>query len=99
MALVDWIGAAAGLLTTIAFIPQVVKTWRTRSAEDISLFMFILFSTGVLCWLIYGVALKSWPMIVANSVTLVLALSILYLKLRYMWEQRQRLLAAEERGL
>lgn len=95
----DAIGAMAGTLTTIAFIPQVVKTWRSGSAEDISLFMFILFSTGVLLWLLYGIALGSMPMILANGVTLMLALAILAMKLRYTMAARRRLRAAAERGM
>ncbi len=77
------LGIAAGTLTTLAFVPQVVKTWRTRSTHDISLGMFLLFSTGLVLWLIYGVWIGSWPIIIANTVTLALALTILYFKLRY----------------
>lgn len=77
------LGLVAGTLTTIAFVPQVVKTWRTRSTQDISLWMFALFSFGVLLWLFYGITIGAWPVIIANIVTLVLALVILYLKLRY----------------
>lgn len=77
------LGIAAGLLTTLVFIPQVIRTWRTRSTHDISLVMFLLFNTGLVLWLIYGVRIGSWPIIVANTVTLVLAMSILYFKLRY----------------
>ncbi|MEK6551315.1 MAG: SemiSWEET transporter [Pseudomonadota bacterium] len=77
------LGIAAGSATTLAFIPQVIKTWRTRSTHDISLGMFLLFSTGLVLWLIYGVLIGSWPIIIANSVTLVLALMIVVLKLRY----------------
>lgn len=91
MNIVDLTGGLAGILTTIAFIPQVIKTWRSGSAEDISLFMFILFSTGVLLWLIYGVAIDSVPVIAANGVTLLLALSVLILKVRYMRIQRFRM--------
>jgi len=83
MDLVNLLGIAAGTLTTIAFVPQVIKTWRTRSGEDISTGMFLLFSSGVLLWLLYGVALKAAPIIIANSITLVLALTIIGLKLRY----------------
>ena len=82
MSPVEMIGSLAGTLTTAAFVPQVIKTWRTGSAEDISLIMFVLFSIGVLLWLIYGIALHAMPMIVANGITLVLATSILVLKLR-----------------
>ena len=77
------LGIVAGSLTTLAFIPQVVKIWRTRSTHDISLGMFLLFSTGLVLWLVYGVLTGSWPIIIANAVTLVLALTILYFKLRY----------------
>ena len=77
------LGIVAGSLTTLAFIPQVVKIWRTRSTHDISLGMFLLFSTGLVLWLVYGVLTGSWPIIIANTVTLVLALTILYFKLRY----------------
>lgn len=83
MDLIDLLGTAAGTLTTIAFIPQVLKTWRTRSGDDISTGMFLLFSSGVLMWLIYGVALGAMPIIVANAITLVLAITIILLKLRY----------------
>ena len=78
----DIIGALAGTFTTIAFVPQVVKTWRSGCAEDLSLFMFTLFSAGVLLWLIYGIALGSLPIILANGITLVLSLMILLLKIR-----------------
>ncbi len=91
----DLIGALAGAFTTISFVPQVVKTWRTGSAEDISLFMFTLFSVGVLLWLIYGLALHSLPIILANGITLVLALTMLVLKIRY--SLRRRLSAAVQR--
>ncbi|KPJ95282.1 MAG: hypothetical protein AMJ53_03115 [Gammaproteobacteria bacterium SG8_11] len=96
---VEIVGGLAGVLTTIAFIPQVVKTWRSRSAEDISLFMFLLFSTGVALWLIYGIAIGSVPVIAANAITLMLAVAILVLKVRYMWLQRSRLNEIDNRAL
>lgn len=77
------LGIVAGTLTTIAFVPQVVRIWRTRSTHDISLSMFCIFSLGVVCWLCYGIALGSWPIILANLVTLVLSLTVLYFKLVY----------------
>jgi MtN3 and saliva related transmembrane protein len=77
------LGLLAGTLTTLSFLPQVVKTWRTRSTHDISLWMFSLFNAGLALWLVYGIRIGSTPIIVANSVTLVLALTILYFKLRY----------------
>jgi MtN3 and saliva related transmembrane protein len=79
----DIIGMAAGTLTTLSFLPQVVKTWRSHSAKDISLGMFLLFSLGVLLWLIYGVMIQSAPVVIANSITLILSLSILLMKLLY----------------
>jgi len=97
--LTNWIGTLAGVLTTIAFIPQVAKTWKTRSARDISLLMFLLFSTGVLLWLIYGILLQAIPIIVANGITLGLSASILAMKARDMYVQRQRELAADQRTL
>jgi MtN3 and saliva related transmembrane protein len=99
MNLVEWVGGLAGTLTTIAFIPQVMKTWRSGSAEDISLFMFLLFSTGVALWLIYGIAIGSVPVIAANAITLTLASSILVLKIRYMLRQRRRLREIDQRVL
>lgn len=95
----DLAGIAAGTLTTIAFVPQVVKTWRSRSADDISMYMFLLFSTGVLMWLIYGISLESWPMIIANGITLVLAISIIVMKIYFGIQKRGRLKEASQRGL
>lgn len=81
--LIDWVGMTAGMLTTIAFVPQALKTWRSRHAKDLSLGMFSLFSLGVVFWLIYGILLGSWPIMIANSITLLLAGSILFFKIRY----------------
>lgn len=80
---VNLLGIAAGSLTTVAFVPQVVKTWRTKSGDDISTGMFLLFATGVVLWLLYGVALQAAPIVIANSITLILALAIIVLKVRY----------------
>lgn len=77
----DWIGSAAATLTTTAFIPQAWKVWRTRHTADISLGMYILFTLGVALWLVYGILLGSWPIIIANSVTLVLAGLVLVMKI------------------
>ncbi len=78
----DLLGYVAGILTTVAFLPQVIKTFRTRSTKDISLLMWVLLFTGVLCWLVYGFLLRSGPVIVANGVTLVLVGAVLALKLK-----------------
>lgn len=99
MDIVNWIGTLAGVFTTIAFIPQVTKTWKTKSAGDISLLMFLLFSTGVLLWLIYGVLLHAMPIVVANGITLSLSASILLLKVKDLRAQRRRRLAADQRPL
>lgn len=96
---INWIGTLAGILTTIAFIPQVAKTWKTRSAGDISLLMFLLFSGGVLLWLIYGALLHAVPIIIANGITLSLSASILIMKVRDLRQQRRRQLAADQRTL
>jgi MtN3 and saliva related transmembrane protein len=79
----EWIGSTAAVCTTIAFVPQLIRVWQRRSARDISLTMFLLFSFGVACWLVYGVGIGSRPIIAANAVTLALALAILALKIRY----------------
>ena len=83
MTTTDLLGLVAGTLTTAAFVPQVVKTWRTRSTHDISLGMFALFSSGLVLWLVYGVMIDSLPIVVSNIITLALALTILFFKLRY----------------
>ena len=77
------VGYFAGLLTTFSFVPQVFKTWKSKSASDLSLWMFSLFTLGVLCWLIYGVLLGEAPMILWNAVTLIFALSLLVMKLKF----------------
>jgi MtN3 and saliva related transmembrane protein len=76
-------GYAGAVLTTVAFIPQAVQTWRTRSTAGISLGMYAIFTTGVALWLAYGLMLGEWPIILANSITFPLALSILLMKMRY----------------
>lgn len=82
------LGYVAGVLTTGAFLPQVLHTYRLKSANDLSWKMLICFSTGVLLWFIYGVYLHSWPMILANSITLALQGFIMSMKMRY-GDQRQ----------
>ena len=80
--LTDLVGYAAASLTTIAFVPQAWKTWTTRSAAGVSLGMYGIFTLGVALWLAYGLLLGAWPIIVANTVTLVLALFILTMRIR-----------------
>jgi MtN3 and saliva related transmembrane protein len=81
--MIDLIGALAALLTTCSFIPQALKTFRTRDVSGISLSMYSAFTAGVTLWLIYGILLNAWPIIIANAITLSLALSIVWMKLRY----------------
>tara|TARA_Y100000590_G_scaffold171113_1_gene195742 strand:- start:1202 stop:1459 length:258 start_codon:yes stop_codon:yes gene_type:complete len=81
--LIIYIGFFAGFCTTIAFIPQAIKAWKTKSTKDISLLMFLIFITGVFFWLVYGILIHEMPLIVANAITLILALSILVAKIKY----------------
>ncbi len=83
MSFTSLLGYLAGALTTIAFVPQVIKTWKSKSASDISLGMFVTFCAGVFCWLVYGFLLGSPPIIAANVATLTLAVIILFLKIKY----------------
>jgi len=83
MNIVQLLGLAAGMLTTIAFLPQVIKTWRSRSAKDLSLGMFSLFCLGVAMWLAYGILVQDLPVIAANMLTLMLASTLLFFKLRF----------------
>ncbi|HKK46943.1 MAG TPA: SemiSWEET transporter [Balneolaceae bacterium] len=83
MSLVTLLGLTAGALTTIAFVPQVIKTWKTKSADDLSLGMYSIFCSGVALWLIYGLIRKDIPIIVSNIVTFTLAMTILYFKFAY----------------
>ena len=78
-----YIGFFAAFCTTIAFLPQAIKVYKTKSTKDISLYMFLIFTIGVLSWLIYGFIINDWPVILANAVTLVLSFFILIYKLKY----------------
>jgi MtN3 and saliva related transmembrane protein len=79
--LIDLVGSVAATLTTLAFLPQVIKTLKTRRTRDISTAMWSLFCAGVALWLVYGLLLGAWPLIIANSLTLLLAGTVLTLKL------------------
>jgi MtN3 and saliva related transmembrane protein len=81
--LFTWVGYAAGTLTTIAFLPQLLHVWRTKHAEDLHMGTLVCFATGITLWLVYGIATRQMPVIVANAVTLGLQGAILCLKLRY----------------
>jgi MtN3 and saliva related transmembrane protein len=80
---IQWLGILAGVLTTVSFLPQVVKTWKSRSAKDLSLGMFLIFSLGIALWLVYGILINDLPVILANMVTLVLSLTLLFFKFRF----------------
>jgi len=83
MGMTDAIGFLAGALTTIAFVPQALKMYTTKSGKDVSARMLMIFSAGVVLWLIYGVMIGSLPVILSNVVTLVLSATIIALKIRY----------------
>lgn len=80
--LADWIGYVAAFCTTIAFVPQAWRVWKTGSTRDLSLAMFAIFTVGVALWLVYGLCVHSGPVVVANAITFVLAGYILTMKLR-----------------
>jgi MtN3 and saliva related transmembrane protein len=83
MSIIQIIGLLAGGCTTVAFVPQVIKTWRSRSARDLSLGMFLIFTAGVVLWLLYGFLIRDIPVIAANVITLLLAGWLLVMKLRW----------------
>ena len=82
-ALSEIIGYVAATLTTASFVPQAWHTFQTRDVRGISLTMYSAFTAGVACWLLYGLMLGAWPIVIANCITLSLAASILFMKLRY----------------
>lgn len=81
--MLETLGYIAGILTTVAFVPQVMQIYRTKSAKDVSLSMFLLFTVGVALWLAYGLMTHSFPVVAANTVTLMLSFVILYFKWKY----------------
>ena len=81
--IINYIGFFAAFCTTIAFVPQAIKVYKSKSTKDISLYMFIIFTVGVLSWLLYGIIISNLPVILANAATLALSLFILIYKLRY----------------
>lgn len=83
MELVDIIGFVAGASTALAFLPQVIKIWETKHTKDLSLGLFLLFLIGIMLWLVYGVMVKSLPIIMANLVTFILVFIILVFKMKY----------------
>jgi MtN3 and saliva related transmembrane protein len=83
MKFIEALGFVAGACTTAAFLPQVFQVWRTRSATDISLWMYCVFLLGVVLWLAYGILVSAMPLILTNCITLLLAGSVLAMKLRF----------------
>lgn len=88
--LTEGTGYLAACLTTFAFLPQVLKVWRTKSVRDISLVTYVALTLGVLLWFLYGLGIGSLPVIIANGITLVLAASILLMKIRYSRREELR---------
>ena len=77
------IGYAAGFCTTLSFVPQVLRAWRTHQTEDIAWGWLIIFQCGLAFWLVYGVVLHDWPMILANSITSSLCCTLMLMKVRF----------------
>jgi MtN3 and saliva related transmembrane protein len=77
------VGYIAGTLTTISFVPQVIKAWKMRETRDISLAMLVLFGIGILLWTLYGIWIGSLPIIAANLITFVLIIVLLFMKIQY----------------
>jgi MtN3 and saliva related transmembrane protein len=78
-----YIGFFGAFCTTVAFLPQALKVYKTKSTKDISLSMFIIFTVGVLSWLLYGINISDLPIILANSITLILSIFILIYKIKF----------------
>ena len=81
--LIDLLGYAAGILVVISLLPQAMKSWKTKSTRDISLSRYVIYTIGLILWIIYAMIIQNGPVAAMNSVGLILALSILYLKLRH----------------
>ena len=77
------LGMTAGFLTTIAFLPQVIRIWKLKEAKDLSLLTFLMFTTGIVIWLVYGLLRGDLPLIIFNAITAVLAGIILYFKIKF----------------
>jgi MtN3 and saliva related transmembrane protein len=86
----DIIGFVAAIVTTAAFIPQTIKTWKTKNTEGISLVMYIVFTIGVSFWLVYGVSQLDYPIILANGVSIFLSSMILYVKVQNVRKNHEK---------
>lgn len=80
---VDILGYAAGAITSLTFLPQVIKTWKEKSAKDISLLMFVIAAINEVMWIVYGALLNNWVIILTNVIVLAMSLTMIYLKFRY----------------
>lgn len=83
MIYIDILGYIAGILVVISLLPQTIKSWKTKSTKDLSLWRYIIYVTGLIVWISYAIIIGNGPVAAMNTVGLILALSILYLKLRY----------------
>ena len=83
MSYIDIIGFIGGALTTLALVPQAVKAWRTKHTRDISIWWILTLTIGIILWLVYGILIGSMPIIAANTATLILAVIVLILKMKY----------------
>jgi len=83
MNLITFLGFVAAFCTTVAFLPQVIKTYKSKSTKDLSGVMAILLVTGISLWLVYGILIMDWPVIIANFFTLTMVMTLLFFKLRY----------------
>jgi MtN3 and saliva related transmembrane protein len=80
---IEWVGLLGAFLSSITFIPQVYKTWKTKSVDDLSMMMLLIILTSTIVWLIYAFSLMLWPVIICNSIVCVLSLLLIYFKLAY----------------
>ncbi|MEO5563586.1 MAG: SemiSWEET transporter [Chitinophagaceae bacterium] len=80
---IDILGYSAGVVTAVTFLPQVIKTWKEKSAKDISLMMFVIAIVNEIMWIAYGILLNNWIIILTNSILMVMASIIIYFKLNY----------------
>jgi MtN3 and saliva related transmembrane protein len=96
MTSLDLLGMTAGCISSITFLPQVIKTWKTKSAADISLLMFTFATISVIMWLVYGIILQNVPIIFTNSMVLFFSLVMLYFKFKYGANHSQKTANADE---
>jgi MtN3 and saliva related transmembrane protein len=96
MTAIDLLGMKAGCISSVTFLPQVIKTWKTKSAADISLLMFTFATISVIMWLVYGIILNNIPIIFTNSMVLLFSLIMLYFKFRYSGKKMKEMQNVQE---